>query len=106
MLLVHPNPSRQEVNLQVGNLYVVLILSYLSFFFVGCGVWCQDVKTADWSENVAPFWPAVIKSALTWKGITSLLTSGMLLTLLVIFHEPVYRLGSGICVLALNSVSV
>ncbi|KAL2514373.1 Tocopherol O-methyltransferase [Forsythia ovata] len=36
----------------------------------------QDIKAADWSENVAPFWPAVIKSALTWKGITSLLRSG------------------------------
>ncbi|CAN6280288.1 unnamed protein product [Urochloa humidicola] len=36
----------------------------------------EAIKTADWSENVAPFWPAVIKSALTWKGITSLLTSG------------------------------
>ncbi|KAF7132887.1 hypothetical protein RHSIM_Rhsim09G0190300 [Rhododendron simsii] len=36
----------------------------------------QDIKTADWSENVAPFWPAVIRSALTWKGITSLLRSG------------------------------
>ncbi|KAG6434023.1 hypothetical protein SASPL_105643 [Salvia splendens] len=36
----------------------------------------EDVKSADWSDNVAPFWPAVIKSALTWKGITSLLTSG------------------------------
>lgn len=36
----------------------------------------EDVKSADWSDYVAPFWPAVIKSALTWKGITSLLTSG------------------------------
>ncbi|KAL2481426.1 Tocopherol O-methyltransferase [Abeliophyllum distichum] len=36
----------------------------------------QDIKAADWSENVAPFWPAVIKSALTWQGITSLLRSG------------------------------
>lgn len=36
----------------------------------------EDIKAADWSENVAPFWPAVIKSALTWKGITSLLKSG------------------------------
>ncbi|XP_038900464.1 tocopherol O-methyltransferase, chloroplastic [Benincasa hispida] len=36
----------------------------------------QDIKTADWSENVAPFWPAVIRSALTWKGFTSLLRSG------------------------------
>ncbi|KAJ4950358.1 hypothetical protein NE237_027190 [Protea cynaroides] len=36
----------------------------------------QDIKVADWSEYVAPFWPAVIRSALTWKGITSLLRSG------------------------------
>ncbi|CAL1352350.1 unnamed protein product [Linum trigynum] len=37
----------------------------------------QDIRTADWSENVAPFWPAVIRSALTWKGFTSLLRTGM-----------------------------
>ncbi|XP_058183819.1 gamma-tocopherol methyltransferase, chloroplastic-like isoform X2 [Rhododendron vialii] len=36
----------------------------------------KDIKAADWSENVAPFWPAVIRSALTWKGFTSLLRSG------------------------------
>ncbi|XP_062147419.1 gamma-tocopherol methyltransferase, chloroplastic [Alnus glutinosa] len=37
----------------------------------------QDIKTADWSPYVAPFWPAVIRSALTWKGLTSLLQSGL-----------------------------
>ncbi|CAO2832282.1 unnamed protein product [Amaranthus hypochondriacus] len=36
----------------------------------------QDIKTEDWSQYVAPFWPAVIRSALTWKGVTSLLRSG------------------------------
>nr|GME03562.1 gamma-tocopherol methyltransferase [Ipomoea batatas] len=36
----------------------------------------QDIKVADWSENAAPSWPALRKSALSWKGITSLLTSG------------------------------
>nr|AFO70130.1 gamma-tocopherol methyltransferase [Carthamus tinctorius] len=36
----------------------------------------QDIKAADWSPNVAPFWPAVIKTALSWTGITSLLRSG------------------------------
>lgn len=41
------------------------------------GYW-QDIKAADWSENVAPFWPAVIKSALTWRGFTSVLRSGKL----------------------------
>lgn len=37
----------------------------------------EDIKTADWTEYVAPFWPAVIRSALTWKGLTSLLRTGM-----------------------------
>ncbi|KAJ9179790.1 hypothetical protein P3X46_008112 [Hevea brasiliensis] len=37
----------------------------------------QDIKTADWSQNVASFWPAVIRSALTWKGLTSLVRSGL-----------------------------
>ncbi|KAK1286621.1 hypothetical protein QJS10_CPB20g01104 [Acorus calamus] len=36
----------------------------------------EDIKCADWSDNVAPFWPAVIQSALTWRGFTSLLRSG------------------------------
>lgn len=36
----------------------------------------QDIKSEDWSQYVAPFWPAVIRSALTWKGLTSLLRSG------------------------------
>ncbi|KAF7835284.1 gamma-tocopherol methyltransferase [Senna tora] len=37
----------------------------------------QDIKSADWSPYVASFWPAVIRSALTWKGFTSLLRSGL-----------------------------
>ncbi|CAD6256121.1 unnamed protein product [Miscanthus lutarioriparius] len=36
----------------------------------------EDIRTADWSENVAPFWPAVIKLSLSWKGLTSALTCG------------------------------
>ncbi|XP_020528915.1 probable tocopherol O-methyltransferase, chloroplastic [Amborella trichopoda] len=36
----------------------------------------QDIKAADWSENVAPFWPAVIRSALTFKGLMSLFKAG------------------------------
>ncbi|OIW11149.1 hypothetical protein TanjilG_22956 [Lupinus angustifolius] len=37
----------------------------------------QDIKSEDWSSYVAPFWPAVIRSALTWKGLVSLLRSGL-----------------------------
>nr|XP_028946391.1 tocopherol O-methyltransferase, chloroplastic [Malus domestica] len=37
----------------------------------------EDIKAEDWSPYVAPFWPAVIRSALTWKGFTSLLRTGI-----------------------------
>jgi hypothetical protein len=36
----------------------------------------QDIKTADWSEEVAPFWGAVIQSALTGQGLSGLLKAG------------------------------
>ena len=37
----------------------------------------QGVKTADWSEEVAPFWGAVIKSALTTQGFMGLFKAGL-----------------------------
>lgn len=40
----------------------------------------QDIKAEDWSPYVAPFWPAVIRSALTFKGFFSLLRTGKLST--------------------------
>ena len=36
----------------------------------------QDIKAADWTDNVFPFWHAVVKSTLTWNGLTSTLRSG------------------------------
>lgn len=36
----------------------------------------EDIKAEDWSPYVAPFWPAVIRSALTFKGFFSLLRTG------------------------------
>ncbi|CAN6461363.1 unnamed protein product [Victoria cruziana] len=36
----------------------------------------KDIRTADWTENVAPFWPAVMRSVLTFRGFTSLLGTG------------------------------
>ena len=37
----------------------------------------QGVKTADWSEEVAPFWGAVIKSALSTQGVMGLFKAGL-----------------------------
>jgi hypothetical protein len=36
----------------------------------------QDIKTADWSNEVAPFWGEVVKSALTSEGIIGLFKAG------------------------------
>lgn len=36
----------------------------------------EQVKAADWSDAVAPFWKAVIRSAFSTKGISGLLRSG------------------------------
>ena len=36
----------------------------------------ESVKTADWTSAVAPFWPAVIRSALRWSSVAGLLRSG------------------------------
>ena len=36
----------------------------------------QDIKVADWSQEVAPFWGAVIKSALSTQGFRGLFKAG------------------------------
>ncbi|CAM9727291.1 unnamed protein product [Ascophyllum nodosum] len=35
-----------------------------------------DIKTDDWTDNIQEFWPAVIRSSLTPKGIFGLIKSG------------------------------
>ena len=44
----------------------------------GAHAWgrAQDVRTADWSEEVAPFWGAVIRSALSAQGFAGLFKAG------------------------------
>lgn len=36
----------------------------------------KDIRTADWSDAVAPFWPAVIRSAFRWQSIKGLVRAG------------------------------
>ena len=36
----------------------------------------QDIKIADWSAEVAPFWGAVMKSAMSGEGIKGLFKAG------------------------------
>lgn len=35
-----------------------------------------QIKTADWSDAVAPFWQAVIRSAFRWQSVLGLIRSG------------------------------
>eukprot|EP00955_Chlamydomonas_euryale_P059427 357386-Chlamydomonas_euryale.AAC.7 len=35
-----------------------------------------DIKSGDWSDEVAPFWGAVIQTALTSAGVLGLLRAG------------------------------
>jgi len=37
----------------------------------------MDIKYDDWSYVIAPFWKAVIRSSLNWKGLSGLLKSGL-----------------------------
>lgn len=36
----------------------------------------KNIRTADWSSHISAFWPAVIASALTLKGVMGLMKSG------------------------------
>ncbi|CEL94765.1 unnamed protein product [Vitrella brassicaformis CCMP3155] len=36
----------------------------------------RDIRTADWSKEISPFWPAVVQSALTPKGLIGLFRAG------------------------------
>eukprot|EP00211_Chloroparvula_japonica_P014277 CAMPEP_0119134904 /NCGR_PEP_ID=MMETSP1310-20130426/18187_1 /TAXON_ID=464262 /ORGANISM="Genus nov. species nov., Strain RCC2339" /LENGTH=239 /DNA_ID=CAMNT_0007125747 /DNA_START=1 /DNA_END=720 /DNA_ORIENTATION=+ len=40
------------------------------------GLGLEDVRTADWSREVSPFWGAVIRTALSWEGVRGLFGAG------------------------------
>ena len=52
-----------------------------------CSRLAQDVRTADWSEEVAPFWGAVIRSALSAQGFAGLFKAGWT-TIKAWLHPP------------------
>eukprot|EP01018_Ginkgo_biloba_P007655 Gb_16186 [translate_table: standard] len=70
-------PSEQELLDKIcAAYYLPAWCSTADYVKLLQGLFLQDIKTADWSENVAPFWPAVISSALSWRGVVGLLKSG------------------------------
>jgi hypothetical protein len=57
---------------------------------LGCRLTAQDIRSADWSTAVQPFWGAVIRKALTPAGAWAVVNAGWA-TLKV---RAVFRLGA------------
>lgn len=53
--------------------YVISLPEYAQLA-KNCGF--QSVRTADWSDAVAPFWDVVIESTLSWPAIAGLIQAG------------------------------
>lgn len=71
-------PWEQELLKKICDAYYLPAwCSIADYFKLLQSLSLEDIKSEDWSQNVAPFWPAVIRSALTWKGFTSLLRTGL-----------------------------
>ncbi|RWR89652.1 putative tocopherol O-methyltransferase, chloroplastic isoform X1 [Cinnamomum micranthum f. kanehirae] len=71
------NPEEEKLLQRIcDSYYLPAWCSAADYVKIAQSLSLEDIKTADWSDNVAPFWPAVIRSVLTWKGFTSLLGSG------------------------------
>ncbi len=56
--------------------YLPYVISLPEYKAIAQNIGLQDIRTADWSTAVAPFWDVVIDSALTPSAIFGLLTSG------------------------------
>lgn len=56
--------------------YLPYVISLPEYEAIARKIGLQDIRTADWSTAVAPFWDVVIDSALTPSAIFGLLTSG------------------------------
>jgi tocopherol O-methyltransferase len=71
--------TAEELNL-LAEIYRVYCLPYVislpEYEAIAHKLPLQNVRTADWSTAVAPFWNIVIDSALTPQAIFGLLTSG------------------------------
>jgi len=69
--------SEEKLLHQIGRFYhLPPMISMSQYENLAQDAGFKKVKTADWSAAVAPFWGEVIRSALTWRGLTGLLHSG------------------------------
>ncbi len=75
-----PEPLTVEEQRHLEKIYQVYRLPYVislpEYLTIAKNLSFKDIWTADWSEEVAPFWNVVIDSALTPKAVWGLLSAG------------------------------
>ncbi|CAD7698747.1 unnamed protein product [Ostreobium quekettii] len=71
--------------------------------FAALGI--QDVRVEDWTADVAPFWTAVLQSALTVKGLRALMSVGPT-TWMGALAIPIMRLGYQTGLIKFNLITV
>lgn len=73
-------PVRAKEQQLLDNLYRIYhlppMISLAEYRQLATDIGWQDIQTADWSEAVAPFWGAVIRSALSGRGLQGLFKAG------------------------------
>jgi tocopherol O-methyltransferase len=74
------SPLTAEEQKQLQEIYRVYCLPYVislpEYQAIASGLPLSNLRTADWSQAVAPFWNVVIDSAITPQAIWGLLCSG------------------------------
>jgi tocopherol O-methyltransferase len=74
------SPLTEEEQKQLQEIYRVYCLPYVislpEYQAIASGLPLSNLRTADWSQAVAPFWNVVIDSAITPQAIWGLLCSG------------------------------
>jgi len=69
-------PQEQRHLAEIYRVYCLPpVVSIVDYENLAQGVNFQQIRTADWSSSVAPFWDAVITSAFSWEAIAGLLRS-------------------------------
>ncbi|MEZ4744532.1 MAG: methyltransferase domain-containing protein [Calditrichia bacterium] len=69
--------DEQELLNRIYNVYhLPYILSINEYAQIAENIGFTNIETTDWSDAVAPFWNAVVKSVFRWDSITGLVQSG------------------------------
>ncbi|KAJ8442701.1 hypothetical protein Cgig2_001794 [Carnegiea gigantea] len=68
-------PEEKKLLKKICDAYYLKTCSPTTYVQLCESFFLQDIKTADWSGYVTPFWPTVSR-ALTWKSVISILCGG------------------------------